>query len=66
MARIAVGGFQHEPNIFAPLTAGWADFRLHSDLLFIRGLQLIEAVEGFNTPIAGAVTALRPAQGDGG
>jgi len=32
----------------------------------MRGLKLIEAVEGFNTPIAGAVTALRPARGDGG
>jgi microcystin degradation protein MlrC len=26
MARIAVGGFQHETNTFAPLKATWADF----------------------------------------
>ena len=26
MARIAVGGFQHETNTFAPLRATWADF----------------------------------------
>ncbi|HWD57418.1 MAG TPA: M81 family metallopeptidase, partial [Stellaceae bacterium] len=26
MARIAVGGFQHETNTFAPLRATWEDF----------------------------------------
>ena len=26
MARIAVGGFQHETNTFAPQRAIWADF----------------------------------------
>jgi len=26
MARIAVGGFQHETNTFAPTRATWDDF----------------------------------------
>src|SRR5215472_3982114 len=60
MARIAVGGFQHETNTFAPLKATWADFeRADTWPPFVRGLQLIEAVEGFNIPIAGAVWALQ-------
>src|ERR1700747_1706988 len=59
MARIAVGGFQHETNTFAPLKASWADFeRADAWPPFVRGPQLIEAVEGFNIPIAGAVKAL--------
>jgi microcystin degradation protein MlrC len=59
-ARIAVGGFQHETNTFAPLKAGWADFeRADAWPGFVRGPQLIESVEGFNIPIAGAVLALQ-------
>jgi microcystin degradation protein MlrC len=60
MARIAVGGFQHETNTFAPLKATWADFeRADAWPGFVRGPQLIDAVEGFNIPIAGAVKALQ-------
>jgi microcystin degradation protein MlrC len=60
MARVAVGGFQHETNTFAPLMATWADFeRADAWPPFVRGPQLIEAVEGFNIPIAGAVLALQ-------
>ena len=60
MARIAVGGFQHETNTFAPLKASWADFeRADAWPPFVRGPQLIETVEGFNIPIAGAVLALQ-------
>ena len=60
MARIAVGGFQHETNTFAPLKASWADFeRADAWPPFVRGPKLIEAVEGFNIPIAGAVLALQ-------
>src|SRR5438552_6738570 len=56
MARIAVGGFQHETNTFAPLRASWADFeRADAWPGFVRGPELIAAVEGFNIPIAGAV-----------
>src|SRR6201987_5372365 len=60
MARIAVGGFQHETNTFAPLKATWANFK-PADAWpgFVRGQQLIDSVEGFNIPIAGAVKALQ-------
>jgi microcystin degradation protein MlrC len=60
MARIAVGGFQHETNTFAPQRATWADFeRADAWPGFIRGLALLDAVEGFNIPIAGAVETLQ-------
>ena len=60
MARIAVGGFQHETNTFAPQRATWADFeRADAWPGFIRDAELIEAVEGFNIPIAGAVKTLQ-------
>jgi microcystin degradation protein MlrC len=60
MARIAVGGFQHETNTFAPQRATWADFeRADAWPGFIRGAELIDAVEGFNIPIAGAVKTLQ-------
>src|SRR6266851_8965574 len=60
MARIAVGGFQHETNTFAPLRATWADFeRADAWPGYVRGAELFEAVAGFNIPIAGAVETLR-------
>jgi microcystin degradation protein MlrC len=59
MARIAVGGFQHETNTFAPQRAHWADFeRADAWPGFVHGAELIDAVAGFNIPIAGAVAAL--------
>ena len=60
MARIAVGGFQHETNTFAPQRATWDDFaRADAWPGFVRGAELIEAVEGYNIPIAGAIAALK-------
>src|SRR5690348_12245563 len=60
MARIAVGGFQHETNTFAPQRATWNDFeRADAWPGFIRGPELISAVHGYNIPIAGAVEALQ-------
>jgi microcystin degradation protein MlrC len=57
--RIAVGGFQHETNTFAPQRATWADFeRADAWPGYVRGPELFEAVEGFNVPIAGAVKTL--------
>src|SRR3954468_17935549 len=62
MARIAVGGFQHETNTFAPQRASWADFeRADAWPGFIRGPELIPGVHGYNIPIAGAVEALQQA-----
>jgi microcystin degradation protein MlrC len=60
MARIAVGGFQHETNTFAPQRATWADFeRADAWPGFVRGSELFDAVQGYNIPIAGAIEALR-------
>jgi len=60
MARIAVGGFQHETNTFAPQRATWEDFeRADAWPPFLRGAEMIAAVEGFNIPIAGAIKTLR-------
>ena len=59
MARIAVGGFQHETNTFAPQQATWADFeRADAWPPLLRGKELVDGVEGFNIPIAGAVKRL--------
>jgi microcystin degradation protein MlrC len=62
MARIAVGGFQHETNTFAPSPADYAAFEsgggwpglCHGDAIAI-------AVAGANIPAAGALGALRAA-----
>ena len=64
MSRIAIGGFQHETNTFAPLRATWADFaRADAWPGYVRGPALFDAVAGFNIPIAGAVET--PARGLG-
>ena len=61
MARIAVGGFQHETNTFAPQQATWDEFvRADAWPPLLRGPEMIAGVEGFNIPIAGAVK--RPEQ----
>src|SRR4051794_33762233 len=58
--KIAVGGFQHETNTFAPQRATWDDFaRADAWPGFVRGPELIDAVRGYNIPIAGAVERLR-------
>src|SRR4051812_6116054 len=58
--KIAVGGFQHETNTFAPQRASWDDFaRADAWPGFVRGPELIEAVKGYNIPIAGAVERLQ-------
>jgi microcystin degradation protein MlrC len=59
MARIAVGGFQHETNTFAPQQATWEDFvRADAWPPLLRGPEMIAGVEGFNIPISGAVKRL--------
>ena len=52
MARMAVGGFQHETNTYAPQRATWTDFE-GADAWpgFIRGAELIDAVHGYNIPM---------------
>lgn len=61
--RIAVGGFQHETNTFAPTKAKLIDFEMPSAWPGLtRGAALFEAVTGVNIPIAGFIDA---AQGAG-
>jgi microcystin degradation protein MlrC len=63
MARIAIGGFQHETNTFAPSKADYAAFEAGGGWPGVQyGETLFAAVEGANIPAAGAIQALR-AQG---
>jgi microcystin degradation protein MlrC len=63
MARIAIGGFQHETNTFAPSKADYAAFEAGGGWPGVQyGDSLFAAVEGTNIPAAGAIDAFR-AQG---
>ena len=58
MARIAIGGFQHETNTFAPVLARFEDFEKHDSWPGLtRGPALIDAVAGINIPITGFIAA---------
>ncbi len=60
MARIAIGGFQHETNTFAPSKADYAAFEAGGGWPGVQyGESLFGAVEGANIPAAGAIQALR-------
>ena len=62
MARIAIGGFQHETNTFAPSPADYAAFEAGGGWPGVQyGEPLFGAVAGANIPAAGAVEALRAA-----
>jgi microcystin degradation protein MlrC len=58
--RIAVAGFQHETNTFAPQPATLADFEAPDAWPgLVRGADMIDAVKGINLPAAGFIdTAL--------
>jgi len=60
MARIAVGGIQHETNTFAPLKATLADFE-QADAWpgLVSGAALFDAVKGINLPAAGFIDEAR-------
>ncbi len=65
MARIAVGGFQHETNTFAPERASFAEFERHDAWPGLtRGAALFEAVAGINLPITGFIEAAHGAGHD--
>ena len=65
MARIAVGGFQHETNTFAPSKATYDDFAAASAWPGLtRGEGLFAAVAGINIGIAGFVEAATAAGHD--
>ncbi|MCX7893850.1 MAG: M81 family metallopeptidase [Burkholderiales bacterium] len=60
MAVIAVGGFQHETNTFAPSKADYHAFEEGGGWPGVQlGDALAAAVEGANIPAAGALAALR-------
>lgn len=58
MARIAVGGFRHETNTFAPTPATWDDFEKgYSWPPLTRGEGLFEAMRGYNLALSGFLEA---------
>ena len=60
MARIAIGGFQHETNTFAPTKADYSAFEAGGGWPGVQyGEPIFGAVEGANIPAAGAIQALR-------
>jgi len=60
MSRIAIGGFQHETNTFAPSKADYAAFEAGGGWPGAKyGEPIFGAVEGTNIPAAGAIQALR-------
>src|SRR5687767_7824343 len=62
MARIAVGGFQHETNTFAPSKADYAAFEAGGGWPGVQyGEPMFAALEGANIPAEGAIQALRAA-----
>ncbi len=56
MARIAVAGWQHETNTFAPVKADFAAFEQAGGWPGLsRGREMFDAVEGVHLPITGAM-----------
>src|SRR5215475_3464621 len=63
MARIAIGGFQHETNTFAPLKATYRDFEMADGWPGLtEGKAMLSAFEGINLPIAGYLGRARATQ----
>ena len=61
MKRIAVGGFQHETNTFAPHRAPYSEFeRADSWPGLTRGADLFDSLSGLNLPLGGFIDAARP------
>ncbi len=60
MARIAIGGFQHETNTFASAGASLADFQLHDAWPgLVRGQGLFADMAGLNLPLEGFIQAAK-------
>ena len=58
VARIAIGGFQHETNTFAPSKADYPAFEAGGGWPGVQfGAAIFPAVEGANIPAAGAIQA---------
>lgn len=59
MARIAVGGFQHETNTFSKVKTDLEDFsRADAWPPLVRGDEMIGAVAGMNLPVSGFIEAI--------
>ncbi len=60
MARIAIGGFQHETNTFAPIKADYRSFVEPGGWPGLtRGPAILKTLIGMNLPIAGFIEAAR-------
>jgi len=65
MARVAIGGFQHETNTFAPSPADYPAFEAGGGWPGVQyGEPMFTALEGANIPAQGAIQALRAAGHD--
>lgn len=54
--RIAIGGFQHETNTFAPSKATYEDFARGGGWPpLLRGADIFDGVAGINLPVTGAI-----------
>lgn len=61
MKTIAIGGWQHETNTFAPFLTEYAAFEMADGWpALVEGPPLFEAVAGINMPIEGFIQAARP------
>jgi len=60
MARIAVGGIQHETNVFGPYKAAYDVFAQRDEWPpLCRGERMLDEVGGINLPVTGAIDRLR-------
>ena len=60
MARIAVGGIQHETNVFGPYQAKYEVFAVRDEWPpLCRGERMLDEVGGVNLPVTGAIDRLR-------
>jgi microcystin degradation protein MlrC len=60
MARIAVGGIQHETNVFGPYKAKYEVFAQRDEWPpLCRGERMLDEVDGMNLPVTGAIDRLR-------
>ena len=56
--RVAIGGFQHETNTFAPMLATFEDFVMHDAWPGLTsGAEMLDVVAGKNIPITGFIEA---------
>ncbi|MEM9144956.1 MAG: M81 family metallopeptidase [Pseudomonadota bacterium] len=63
--RIAIAGFQHETNTFAPGRAGLAEFRMADSWPgLLQGQRVVTDTAGMTLPIAGAIRAAAEAAED--